>query len=159
METKSYLEWSKMLQQLQEGTDRDALQIALTSRFGGTDASLIRWLKRIQKTIDKRLELAKENFQKGQERFVHSEADLVMTLGALREEFQFAMEITGIIDLPEDIRQSLREYVQTAADTTQDSLESLGYNDPMGKMKFLVSQNAVNRLEPVPKEVDEDDHE
>lgn len=145
---KTYYEWMKLLNQLEEGNDDQELLSAMKSGSISWQTGVAeRFVANLGKVINHRLNAAIDRFQEEMRKSRGAERQLVNALLQLRRELIFLQNVVSIPAIPEEQRQKCVELVRDQADSIQKQLEKSAKTERSGRLLCTIQNNRVNRLE------------
>lgn len=145
---KTYYEWMKLLNQLEEGNDDQELLSAMKSGSISWQTGVAeRFVANLGKVINHRLNAAIDRFQEEMRKSGGAERQLVNALLQLRRELIFLQNVVSIPAIPEEQRQKCVELVRDQADSIQKQLEKSAKTERSGRLLCTIQNNRVNRLE------------
>ena len=140
-----YAEWSELLDMLKDKTDDEAVLAALkTGSISWQSGVSERFAKKLIDTINARMNVATDKFQKDMTRTRGQESAVVQALLSLRRELAFLNDAIDLPVIPEKDKAQYCAIVRDQADKMQRSLEDSARQDRSGKMSSLVRNHKVN---------------
>lgn len=148
MKTPSiYADWAKVLHAFADGNqDEEAMAAMQNGTLHWQSGVAERFANRFADTLNIRLNNALDLFQRKM-RQASGETDLVQALLELRRSIQILIQACHIPALPKEQQDAYEKLVREQADTMQKSLEDSVKADPLGKLKSILRNHPVNRLD------------
>lgn len=141
----TYSEWVNLFAMFKEKTDDAEV---LTAMQAGTiewqSGVAERFSKKLIDSVNLRMNMATDKFQKEMNRAGGSEGAIVQAILALRKEMVFLSQAINLPALPEKERQHYLNLVLEQADNIQNSLEDSAKKDRSGKLSSIVRNHKVN---------------
>ncbi|MDR1960685.1 MAG: hypothetical protein LBQ16_00185 [Gracilibacteraceae bacterium] len=142
-----YAEWSELLDKL-KNKENDAYVLAAMQ--SGTivwqSGVAERFARKLIDTVNARMNLAADKFQKDMARANGHEGAIVQALLSLRKEFAFLYQAMDLPAIPENDRTQYCALVREQADTAQTSLEESAKQDRSGKMASIIRNHKINNF-------------
>ena len=143
----TYSEWVSLLDNLREKTDDE---VVLDCMKKGTivwqSGVAERFAQKLIDTVNYRMNVASDKFQKEMNRAKGQESSIVRALLALRREMKYLSEVVNIDAIPAKNREQYRQLVIQQANSMQRSLEDSAKRDRSGKLSSIVRNNRVNNF-------------
>lgn len=148
MKTPStYAEWAQVLHAFADGSqDEEALAAMQTGTLHWQSGVAERFANRFADTLNTRMNKASDLFQHKM-RQTAGEAELVNALLELRRSMQVLIQACRIPALPKEQQEAYEKLIREQADTMQQSLEDSVKTDPLGKLKSILRNHPINRLD------------
>jgi hypothetical protein len=141
----TYSEWVEVLDLLREKKDdRAVLQALQQGTIKWQSGVAERFAKKLIDSINIRMNLASDKFQRDFNNARGQEGLVVQALLTLRKEMSFLLQAINLPVIPEKDRSHYCGLVRKQADSMQTSLENSARNDRTGKMGSLVRNHKVN---------------
>lgn len=143
----TYADWVKLLDDLKEKTDDDAVLEAMQKGTLEWQSGVAeRFARKLVDAVNHRLNGATDRFQKEMGRCRGEERVIVQAIYSLRRELSFLSKTVDLPAIPEKDRKKYRELVIEQADKIQKSLEDSAKRDRTGKLYSIVKNNRVNAI-------------
>ena len=141
----TYSEWVSVLDMLKSKTDDEAvLEAMLKGSIEWQSGVAERFAKKLVDTINHRMNIASDKFQKEMSRAYGQERAIVQALLALRKEMCFLAKAINLPAIPQKDREQYHKLVIDQANTMQKSLEDSAKKDRTGKLSSIVRNHKVN---------------
>lgn len=143
----TYAEWAKVLHAFADGSqDEEAMAAMQAGTLHWQTGVAERFANRFADTLNTRMNNASDLFQRKMSQ-ASGEAELVQALLELRRSMQILVQACRIPALPKDQQEAYEKLVREQADTMQKSLEDSVKADPLGKIKSILRNHPINRLD------------
>lgn len=141
----TYSEWNAVLDMLRDRQDDAAVLAAMQQGTLAWQSGVAeRFAKKLVDTINARMNVATDKFQKSMSRSGGQEGAIVQALLALRKELSFLVKAIDLPVIPEKDRAQYCNLVREQADQIQTSLEDSAKKDRSGKLSSIVRNHKVN---------------
>lgn len=142
---QTYSEWIKALEALKEKeNDHEVLLAMQQGTIEWQSGVAERFIKQLTNTVNLRLNMASDQFQRSIKNANGQENLLIQALLVLRKELSFLFSIMNLSAIPEQERKVCCGLVQQQADHIQQSLESSAHQDRTGRMVSIIRNHKVN---------------
>ena len=142
---KTYAEWVGILDILKDKSDDENVLLAMKQGTIEWQSGVAeRFSRKIVDTINQRMNMATDKFQKEMSRAGGQERVIVQALLGLRKEMRFLADAIYIDAIPQETREHYRKLVTEQADNIQKSLEDSAKMDRTGRLASIVRNNRVN---------------
>ncbi|WP_432648028.1 hypothetical protein [Mitsuokella sp.] len=143
----TYAEWAKVLHAFADGSqDEEAMAAMQEGTLHWQSGVAERFANRFADTLNTRMNNASDLFQRKMSQ-ASGEAELIQALLELRRSMQILVQACRIPALPKDQQDAYEKLVREQADTMQKSLEDSVKADPLGKLKSILRNHPINRLD------------
>lgn len=144
-EPHTYYEWVAVLDAVKNKTDdEEAVELLQKGTLEWQSGVAERFTQKLVETINHRLNLAIDKFQRDMKRSGNQERPVVQALLALKREFMFVYKFANIPAIPEKERNSYCNLIKEQADKVQESLEDSAKFDRSGKLQSMVRNHKIN---------------
>ena len=141
----TYSEWVSVLEIFKaKSNDFEVLTAMKNGTVEWQSGVAERFSKRLIDSVNYRMNIASDKFQKDMSRAYGSEGAIVQALLALRKEMAFLIQAINLPALPEKNRQQYIQLVLDQANNVQKSLEDSAKKDRSGKLSSIVRNHKVN---------------
>jgi len=142
-----YAEWVSVLDQLKAKTDDESVLLLMQRGSIEWQSGVAeRFAKKLVDTINARMNVASDKFQRDMRNARGHEGMIVQALLSLRKEMKFLLQAIDLPAIPEKDRAQYCQLVRDQANSMQSSLEDSAKNDRSGKLSSLVRNNKVNAI-------------
>lgn len=143
----TYSEWVNVLEIFKSKSNDSEVLVAMHKGTVEWQSGVAeRFSKRLIDSVNYRMDVASDKFQKDMSRAYGSENAIVQALLALRKEMSFLAQVINLPALPEKERQHYLQLVIEQANTMQKSLEDSAKKDRSGKLASIVRNHKVNSI-------------
>lgn len=143
----TYSEWVSVLDIFKSRSNDSEVLIAMRAGTIEWQSGVAeRFSKRLINSVNYRMNVASDKFQKEMGRSYGSEGAIVQSLLALRKEMSFLAQAINLPALPDEDRQHYLQLVIDQANSMQKSLEDSAKMDRSGKMTSIVRNHKVNTI-------------
>lgn len=145
MAPNNYSEWVVLLDQLKDkSNDSEVVSAMKQGTLPWQTGVSERFAKKLIDTINRRMNMASDKFQRDMKNTRGQEGAVVQALLALRKEMAFLTDAIDLPVIPEKDRAQYVSLVREQADSMQESMEESAKKDRTGKMSSIVRNHKVN---------------
>lgn len=143
----TYAEWASVLDMLKNKSDDDEVYEAMQNGSINWQSGVAeRFSQKLVNSINFRINMATDKFQKSMSRSGGQERLIVQALLAVRKELSFLVKVIEVPAMPEKQRMQYKQLVIDEADNIQKSLEDSAKTDRSGKLSSIVRNHRVNNF-------------
>lgn len=143
----TYSEWVSILDIFKsKSNDQEILAVMRNGSIEWQSGVAERFSKRLIDSVNYRMNLASDKFQRDIGRAYGSEGAIIQALITLRKEISFLAQAINLPVLPEKERHYYLQLVIEQANNMQKSLENSAKKDRSGKMASIVRNHKINLI-------------